>query len=77
MIFGLPGNPISSAGCFRFFVYPYLLDLLGIEGEKPLKAFLKNEFKKKLNFTLFVKSKLNTTNNGKVEVSSFKRSRII
>ena len=27
-IFGLPGNPISSAACFRFFVYPYLQNLL-------------------------------------------------
>ena len=27
-IFGLPGNPISSAACFRFFVYPYLLNYL-------------------------------------------------
>ncbi|MDA7703835.1 molybdopterin molybdotransferase MoeA, partial [Candidatus Pelagibacter sp.] len=26
-IFGLPGNPISSSACFRFFVYPYLLNI--------------------------------------------------
>ena len=71
-IFGLPGNPISSAGCFRFFVYPYLLDLLGVEEEKPFKAILKNEFKKKLNFTRFVKSKINTTKNGKVEAQVLK-----
>ena len=24
-IFGLPGNPISSAACFRFFVKPYIM----------------------------------------------------
>ena len=29
-IFGLPGNPISSAACFRFFVIPYILNALGI-----------------------------------------------
>ena len=68
VIFGLPGNPISSAACFRFFVYPYLLSLLGIDEEKPLKANLKNSFSKKINFTRFVKSKLSTTKNGKVEV---------
>ena len=68
VIFGLPGNPISSAACFRFFVYPYLLDLLGIEKEKPLKAILKNKFKKKPDFTRFVKSKINTTKNGNLEV---------
>tara|TARA_B100000900_G_scaffold271298_1_gene231720 strand:- start:1263 stop:2516 length:1254 start_codon:yes stop_codon:yes gene_type:complete len=67
-IFGLPGNPISSAACFRFFVYPYLLSLLGIKDEKPIQAILKNKFEKKLEFTRFVKSKINTTKNGKIEV---------
>ena len=71
-IFGLPGNPISSAACFRFFVYPYLLGLLGIKDEKPIKAILKNEFNKKINFTRFVKSKINTTKNGKIEVQILK-----
>ena len=46
-IFGLPGNPISSAACFRFFVYPYLINLLGIKEEISFKAKLKNEFRKK------------------------------
>ena len=71
-IFGLPGNPISSAACFRFFVYPYLQSLLGIKEEKPIKAILKNEFIKKENFTRFVKSKCNTTNDGKIEVQILK-----
>ena len=67
-IFGLPGNPISSAACFRFFVYPYFQYLLGIKDEKSIKAILRNKFTKKINFTRFVKSKINTTKNGKVEV---------
>ena len=71
-IFGLPGNPISSAACFRFFVYPYLENLLGVVKEKPIKAILKNEFIKKENFTRFVKSKLNTTKDGKIEVEILK-----
>ena len=71
-IFGLPGNPISSAACFRFFVFPYLQLLLGIDEEKPIKAVLKNNFIKKINFTRFVKSKINTTKNGKVEVAVLK-----
>ena len=29
-VFGLPGNPMSSAACFRFFVYPYIANLMGI-----------------------------------------------
>jgi len=67
-IFGLPGNPMSSAACFRFFVYPYIEIILGINEEKSFKAILKNNFSKKKNFTRFAKSKLNTTKNGKIEV---------
>ena len=71
-IFGLPGNPISSAACFRFFVYPYIRSLLGIKDENSFKAILKNEFKKKKNFTRFLKSKLSTTKNGKLKVQILK-----
>ncbi len=70
--FGLPGNPISTAACFRFFVYPYLQNSLGLEGEKPIKARLKHNFKKKINFTNFLKSKINTTKNGIIEVTLLK-----
>ena len=71
-IFGLPGNPISSAACFRFFVYPYLRKLLGVKNEKPIKAMLKKQFTKKRNFTRFLKSKIHTTKNGKIEVEILK-----
>jgi molybdopterin molybdotransferase len=67
-IFGLPGNPISSAACFRFFVYPFIENILNLQKEKPVRAILKNDFEKKKNFTRFIKSKLNTTSNGKIEV---------
>jgi len=67
-IFGLPGNPISSAACFRFFVYPFIENILNINNEKPIKASLKNNFEKNKNFTKFIKSKLITTQNGKLEV---------
>ena len=67
-IFGLPGNPISSAACFRFFVYPFIENILSLTSEKPIKAILMNNFEKKKNLTRFIKSKLNTTKNGKVEV---------
>ena len=72
VIFGLPGNPMSSAACFRFFVYPYIANVLGIIEEKPISAILKNDFIKKKNFTRFAKSKLNTTKNGKIEVEILK-----
>jgi molybdopterin molybdotransferase len=71
-IFGLPGNPMSSAACFRFFVHPYLENILGVRSESPLKAILKNDFSKKKEFTRFAKSKLNTTKNGKIEVEILK-----
>ena len=72
VIFGLPGNPISSAACFRFFVYPYIRSLLGLKEETSFKASLKSEFVKKKNFTRFVKSKLSTTKNGKLQVEILK-----
>ena len=72
VFFGLPGNPISSAACFRFFVYPYLSAILNIKEEKPFKARLKNKFKKKKNFTRFLKGKLTSTNNGNLQVEILK-----
>ena len=72
VLFGLPGNPISSAACFRFFVYPYLSNILGMNNEKPFKAILKNQFIKKKNFTRFLKGKLTTTENGKLIIEILK-----
>ena len=71
-VFGLPGNPISSAACFRFFVYPFIENILGIKKEKPVQAILKNDFEKKNKFTRFIKSKLKNTKNGKLEVELLK-----
>ena len=72
VIFGLPGNPMSSAACFRFFVYHYIANVMGTSEEKPISAILKNYFIKNKNFTRFAKSKLNTTKNGKIEVEILK-----
>lgn len=33
--FGLPGNPIATAACFRFFVTPFIRLLLGQRAEQP------------------------------------------
>ena len=72
VIFGLPGNPISSSACFRFFVCPYLLNILGVKSEKPFKAKLKNQFSKKKNLTRFLKAKLTSTNDGMLEIEALK-----
>ena len=71
-IFGLPGNPMSSAACFRFFVIPYIENILGLSSEKPVRGILKNSFFKKKAFTRFAKSKLTTTKDGKIEVEILK-----
>ena len=72
VIFGLPGNPISSSACFRFFVYPYLLNILGAINEKPFKAKLKKDYYKSKKIIRFSKAKLTTTNNGKLEIEVLK-----
>jgi molybdopterin molybdotransferase len=72
VIFGLPGNPISSAACFRFFVYPYLLNILDIKKEKSFKAILKNKFDKKKNLTRFLKGRLTSTKSGKIKIEILK-----
>ena len=71
-IFGLPGNPMSSSACFRFFVIPYIVNILGLRTEKPFCGILKNSFFKKKRFTRFAKSKLSTTKDGKIEVEILK-----
>tara|TARA_Y100000741_G_scaffold139123_1_gene104936 strand:+ start:1207 stop:2463 length:1257 start_codon:yes stop_codon:yes gene_type:complete len=71
-IFGLPGNPISSAACFRFFVHPYLLNILGIKSEKPFKAKLRNSFSKNKRLIRFIKAKLTSTADGKLEIEVLK-----
>ena len=70
--FGLPGNPISSAACFKFFVYPYLRSILNMKHERPFKAKLKNSYSKKKNFTRFLKSKVVINKKGALEVEVLK-----
>ena len=45
--FGLPGNPLSSAACFRFFVLPFLYLSLGMNSNMSIIAKIKNNFTKK------------------------------
>ena len=67
-IFGLPGNPISTSACFRFFVYPYLLNILGVKSEKSFKAKLKNNVSKNKKLIKFLKATLSSTIDGKLEI---------
>jgi molybdopterin molybdotransferase len=70
--FGLPGNPISSVACFRFFVIPLLFKSLGLKIEKPIYAKLKNKFSKKKKFTRFIKGKLTFDKLGTAQFEVFK-----
>ena len=65
--FGLPGNPVSTAACFRFFVLPYIFNSIGYMGNSPIKAKLKNKFEKKKNFTRFIKGKITVSQKGQLE----------
>ena len=67
--FGLPGNPISSAACFRFFVLPFLYFSTEVNENKPINAKLKYQFIKKKNFTRFIKGQISFSNKG---ISEFK-----
>ena len=70
--FGLPGNPISSAACFKFFVYPYIRLILNMKKERSFKAKLKEKFIKKKKFTRFVKSKVIVNKKGFLEIKVLK-----
>ncbi len=70
--FGLPGNPISTVACFRFFVLPLLFRSLEIKSEKPIIAKIKNKFSKKKNFTRFIKGQLIFSKKGFVEFKILK-----
>jgi len=69
--FGLPGNPLSSAACFRFFVLPFLYLSVGMNSNISIVAKIKNNFIKKKNLTRFIKGKLSFSNKGLVEFIIF------
>ena len=50
LFFGLPGNPISCAAGFRFFIYPLIRSSLGMLKEKKFKAQLINKYSKSRTF---------------------------
>ena len=48
------------------------MNILGIKSEKPFKAKLKNKFYKRKNFFRFLKARLTSTNDGKLEIQVLK-----
>tara|TARA_B100000686_G_scaffold119750_1_gene126833 strand:+ start:169 stop:1416 length:1248 start_codon:yes stop_codon:yes gene_type:complete len=68
LFFGLPGNPISCAAGFRFFIYPLLRNNLGMLKEKKFKAKLINKYSKRKDFTHFARCLININAKGLVEL---------
>jgi molybdopterin molybdotransferase len=56
--FGLPGNPISAAVGFRFFMMPLLRAAWGLPPEPPLRLRLSEAYAAKPGLRLFLKAEL-------------------
>ncbi len=65
---GLPGNPVSAAVGLRFFLYPLLCALSGINPEDERPAQLELPVKKKPGLRFFQKAKLWTDESGQCRV---------
>ena len=72
LFFGLPGNPISLAATFQFFVYPLVRKSLGMEIEKKFAAKLNNRYFKVKNFTHFVRCFVKINSKGLVQLEVLK-----
>ncbi len=68
VFFGLPGNPISCAAGFRFFIYPLIRNSLGMLSEKIIKAKLINNYSKRKDFTHFARCLIKTNSKGIIEL---------
>jgi len=72
LFFGLPGNPISCAAGFRFFIYPLLRNSLGMAKEEKFKAKLINKYSKRKDFTHFARCLINVNSKGLSELRILK-----
>jgi len=72
LFLGLPGNPISMVAGFRFFIYPLIRNMLGMNKEKAFKAKLLNKYSKRKDFTHFLRCSLIITKKGSCELKILK-----
>jgi len=72
LFLGLPGNPISMVVGFRFFIYPLIRNMLGMNKEKTFKAKLLNKYSKRNDFTHFLRCSLTVTKKGSCELKILK-----
>ena len=69
LYFGLPGNPVSSAVGFRFFVETALREQLGLPVEKPWRVPLAHEARTRPGVRLLQKAALRLSTGGQLQVS--------
>lgn len=69
LYFGLPGNPVSSAVGFRFFVEAALRRQLGLPDEKPWRVPLAQEARTRPGARLLQKAALRLSADGRLQVS--------
>lgn len=66
VVFGLPGNPVSTSVGMRFFVAPYIRGLRGMAPEEPLFAKAGNHFRKPPGLRSFFKARVSLKPEGAV-----------
>lgn len=64
MVFGLPGNPLSTAVGLRFLVTPYLQTLLGTGAGAPIPVKLGNDVVKPEGLRTFLLGTISKTKDG-------------
>ncbi|MBP7370485.1 MAG: molybdopterin molybdotransferase MoeA [Arenimonas sp.] len=69
LYFGLPGNPISSAVGFRFFVQLAIETMQGLQPEQAIALPLAHSVDKKPGFTLLQKARVDVDQGGQISVS--------
>ncbi len=69
LYFGLPGNPVSSAVGFRFFVEPALRAMLGMSVENNMRFALSDSLEKKSGFVYLQKARVGFNQHHQLEVT--------
>jgi molybdopterin molybdotransferase len=72
VVFGVPGNPISTAVGLRFFIEPYLRSAMELPSEQPFKVKLAQGATKPEGLQCFFKAKTSLTMDGNLVVNFLK-----
>lgn len=64
VIFGTPGNPISTVVAFRFFITTYVRKIVGLPVELPIQARIVKSIKKPNGLLCFFRSRVHTDSKG-------------